>query len=85
MHKQGVCVVLLLASESWEMAERHTETDSQGLFISLSPITCALVLHVELLTVLNGIDDHECRIYMLWSGSMAWSSDEAFSTVLFLS
>lgn len=41
------------------MAE--TQTDSLRLFISLSPITCAQVLHIELLTVLNGINDDDER------------------------
>lgn len=82
MHKQGGCVVFVVGS--WEMAERDTETDSPGLFISVSLITCAWVLHVELLTVLNGINDDERRQKMLWSGSMTWSSGEGFSIFLFL-
>lgn len=55
-HKQGGCVVFVAGSH--ELGE--TQRDSPGLFISLSPITCAWVLHVEFLTVLNGIKDDEC-------------------------
>lgn len=55
-HKQGGCVVFVAGSQ--ELGE--TQRDSPGLFISLSPITCAWVLHVEFLTVLNGIKDDEC-------------------------
>lgn len=55
-HKQGGCVVFDAGSQ--ELGE--TQRDSPGLFISLSPITCAWVLHVEFLTVLNGIKDDKC-------------------------